>query len=493
MRPVPLPLRSLPLRSLPPRTPTLRPRRPRPARAVLLAALALPVLLCGQPVRAQDRLPAILDGQAVLPAGATVAPPAGSPAFVATAGKFTGPENRRTEAQGSIPGRTGAGPGGRETGFALPVREQPLQGVSSLRAAGDGSYWALSDNGFGGKANSADALLAIHRLRPDWQAGTVERRTTVFLSDPDRRMPFPITLEGTEGRLLTGADLDPESLVVTADGFWVGDEFGPWLLHFAPDGRLLGLWETVASGRVVRSPDHPAVRTPSAPDGTVPFEVTRSRGFEGLAASPDGRFLYAMLEGPLVLDGKRETWADGRPRLRWLEFDTRAEDGRGAWTGRVLFYPLEADANAIGEVTMLDGERALVIERDGGEGDAALACPEAAPAPTCFERPARFKRLYLVSRKDTMDGGAVRKLAYVDLLAIADPDGRARQGATPDPRGGTRLALPFTTIESVEPAGADRVVVVNDNNFPFSAGRALDRADDTEFVLLRVPELLSRQ
>lgn len=463
----------------------------RPLLPAALAALLVASLPAG--VRAQEKVPAVLAGQAVLPADATLPPPSGAPALVTSAGKFTGPENRRTEVPGSVRGLTGPGPGGRDTGFALPMPGQPVQGVSSLRAAGDGSYWALADNGFGSRANSADALLAIHRLRPDWEAGTVARETTVFLSDPDRRMPWPITLEGAETRLLTGADLDPESLVVTPDGFWVGDEFGPWLLHFGPDGRLLGLWETVVGGRVVRSPDHPAVRTPGTPDGTVPFEVARSRGFEGLAASPDGRFLYALLEGALVLDGKRETWADGRPRLRWLEFDTQAEDGEGAWTGRVLFYPLEADANAIGEVTMLDADRALVIERDGGEGDAAQACPESTPAPTCFERPARFKRLYLVSRKDTMDGGAVRKLAYVDLLAITDPDGKARQGAAPDPRGGTRLPLPFVTIESVEPVGPDSVLIVNDNNFPFSAGRALDRADDTEFVLLRVPELLARQ
>jgi glycerophosphoryl diester phosphodiesterase len=42
------------------------------------------------------------------------------------------------------------------------------------------------------------------------------------------------------GRLLTGADLDPESLVRMRDGsLWIGDEFGPFLLHFDADGRLL--------------------------------------------------------------------------------------------------------------------------------------------------------------------------------------------------------------------------------------------------------------
>jgi hypothetical protein len=34
-------------------------------------------------------------------------------------------------------------------------------------------------------------------------------------------------------------------------------------------------------------------------------------------------------------------------------------------------------------------------------------------------------------------------------------------------------------------------VVGNDNNLPFSAGRHLDKADDNEMILLRVPELLA--
>jgi hypothetical protein len=36
----------------------------------------------------------------------------------------------------------------------------------------------------------------------------------------------------------------------------------------------------------------------------------------------------------------------------------------------------------------------------------------------------------------------------------------------------------------------EHIVVGNDNNLPFSAGRHLTRADDNEVILLRVPELL---
>jgi hypothetical protein len=35
------------------------------------------------------------------------------------------------------------------------------------------------------------------------------------------------------------------------------------------------------------------------------------------------------------------------------------------------------------------------------------------------------------------------------------------------------------------------IIVAVDNNLPFSSGRALDKAADSEFVLLSVPELLA--
>jgi len=460
-------------------------RRPTrlPALTALLSILAAPALA----QTAAPAVPAILEGHAVLPAETILKAPGDAPGALKISGKYTGPDGRRSDAVGSIPGRTGTGESARTTGVNAPFRGQPLQGISSLRAAGDGIWWGLTDNGYGAKGNSADAMVGVHQLRTDWRSGKVAHLGTVWLSDPDRLMPWPITMEASRTRYLTGADIDPESMVVTPDGFWVSDEFGPWLLRFDPDGKLTGLWETVVEGKPVRSPDHPSVRAPGTPDGRSIFEVGRSRGLEGLTASPDGRHLYALMEGPVWREGKPETFADGKPRLRLLEFDTTLDNGTGGWTGRNWTYTLESEGNAIGEITWIDRNRALVIERDGGEGDAARACPDAnKPAPDCFTRPARFKRLYLVTRSEVKEGGALRKLGYVDLLAVNDPNGVALRGGA-----NGKFSFPFVTIESVEPAGDGRVVVVNDNNLPFSAGRALDRADDTEFIRLDLSALLA--
>ncbi|MGO8352322.1 esterase-like activity of phytase family protein, partial [Rhizobium johnstonii] len=59
----------------------------------------------------------------------------------------------------------------------------------------------------------------------------------LFLSDPNKIAPFPIVLEGNDTRYLTGADFDIESIQPVDDGFWIGDEFGPYILKFDTSGR----------------------------------------------------------------------------------------------------------------------------------------------------------------------------------------------------------------------------------------------------------------
>lgn len=445
----------------------------------LLSLIALSALL---PVQAQPAFPATLAGHALLPARSFVAAPADAPASLQSSGKYTGADGRREDRLESIPGSSYLSAKGvpRPTGISLPFAGQPVQGFSGIKAMKDGSYWVLSDNGYGSKANSADAMLMFHHVQPDWSTGAVQRKQTVFLRDPDRKVPFLIVNEGTAQRYLTGADFDIESMQFIGDHVWFGDELGPYLVQTDRQGKVLAVFETQVDGKTVRSPDHFAVTTPATP-GAFSTPVRRSRGFEGMAASKDGQFLYPLLEGPLWNEAAKQ-WEtrDGREYLRIIEFNV----AKGEWTGRSWKYALELNGNNIGDFNMIDADTGLIIERDNGEGTADTAC-DGAPRPDCQNVPARFKRVYKISLKDADAQGFVRKIGYVDLLDIADPKRLARVGG----KNG-RFTFPFVTIEDVDVVDAEHIVVANDNNLPYSAGRQLGRNDDNEFILLHVPALL---
>ncbi len=429
---------------------------------------------------AQDMRPATLAGHAWLPALSLIAPPADAPRDAWISGKFTGPA--RADRPMSLPGDTGPSHGRRPTGIRLPFIGQPLQGFSgfAMTRAADGSIYTLTDNGFGSKRNSADALLFFSRLTPDFETGAVEVHESVFLRDPDGVVPFRITHEGTEARYLTGADFDPESLQIRGDEVWIGEEFGPFLIRASLDGRITGLFPTLLDGEELRSVDHPAVQAPAAPGQD--FRVTRSSGYEGMAITPDESRLWAMLEKPILTP-------EGEPEgafLRVLAFDPAA----GQWTGDSFRYPLDSAATAIGDFNFIDATRALVIERDNGEGDPSLACA-GDPAPDCFPNPARFKRVVLIDTADRDPDGAVRKIAQIDLMAISDPESRARIQTAKGDDAGDAFTFPFFTIENVLAADDGHSLVAVDNNLPFSSGRQLDRAADNEFILLAVPEFLA--
>ncbi|MDA7416971.1 esterase-like activity of phytase family protein [Xenophilus arseniciresistens] len=442
----------------------------------LRSCLALAAALACAGAAAQTAYPATLAGHALLPAQSFVAAPKDAPADLQMSGKFT--TGKRVEAAGSIEGLSG----GRGTGVSLPFKGQPLQGHSGIKTMADGSFWVLTDNGAGAKANSPDFMLYLNHYKVDFKSGKMQRLATVFLHDPDKKVPFRIVHEGTKQRYLTGSDFDLESFQFAGGALWIGEEFGPYLIKADLKGKVLAVFETQVDGKAVRSPDHPAVTTPGAPGGAVDFQVKRSKGFEGMAASKDGSKLYALLEGPVWNAEARDyEKVEGKEALRVLEFDVASEK----WTGRHWKYVLEANGHAIGDFNMIDGTTGLIIERDNGEGTSDKACPEGSKRSDCFHDIAKFKRIYKVELSDANVGAAVRKIGYIDLLNIADPDKLARK-----PLNDGVLKFPFFTIENVDVVDATHIVVGNDNNLPFSSSREPNKADDNELVLLEVGAFL---
>lgn len=446
-------------------------------RSGLFAGVAVSLMMLSSQSRAQQEFPATLTGHAVLPAMSLLPAPADAPTDLKISGKYT--TARRIDATGTVMGKSYE----RETGVKLPFDGQPRQGHSGIKTMGDGTFWIISDNGFGSKANSPDSMLYLNRYRIDWNTGTWEPLETVFLHDPDRKVPFRITHEGTDRRYLTGSDFDIEGFQIIGDTIWIGDEFGPYVLKTDRTGKILAIFDTMADGKPVRSPEHWQVQSPAVPGGSYTnVNLRRSKGFEGFAASKDGRFLYGLLEGPLW-DADKKDWerVDGKEAARILEFDTTNE----TWTGRFWFYPFAANGHAIGDFNMIDATTALVIERDNGEGTKDKACPAGTRGTDCFPDLAGFKRVYKIEMTDAMAGKPVRKIGYIDLMKIQDPAKKARK-----PLNDGVLTFPFFTIENVDVVDARHIVVGNDNNLPFSSSRDPNKADDNELVVLEVEALL---
>ncbi|WP_053206262.1 esterase-like activity of phytase family protein [Jiangella muralis] len=341
-----------------------------------------------------------------------------------------------------------ASPGNGRQG---PWDGQVIPGFSAMADNGDGTFWAQPDNGFGSKGNSADFLLRNYLVRPDWDtgdggSGEIEVERFVQYNDRNHVLDFPIVHESTPDRLLTGADFDIESLVRAKDGtFWVGEEFGPFILHFAADGTLLEPPVPLPGG--LKSPQSPYL----AP-GETPL-VRSSRGFEAMAASPDGRYLYPIVEGAYVDDPDQR-------RREIHEFDTR----RGTYTGRTWSYQTHQEANVVGDAFTVSRGKFWIIERDDFEGDQSVV-----------------KRVYEIdlNRRDT--DGYVRKTLVLDALRVDNPLGiDAGEGYGL----GDTYALPVQSFETVLRLKDGRMLIGNDNNYPGNDARVTGSPDDTEMAIV---------
>ncbi|MES2717135.1 MAG: esterase-like activity of phytase family protein [Pseudomonadota bacterium] len=353
---------------------------------------------------------------------------------------------------------------------------QPVQGFSGVLPGANGSYQMLVDNGFGSKANSADALLRMYAVNVDWAAKSVSAANwATGASLPGFSAASRITLNDshgvltamgitpvysgatypgsaiavdsaiTAGKLLTGGDLDLESVRRDGQGnLWFGEEFGPFLVKADASGTVQRVFRTP---NVLGLGANPFVQSPS---NTIPTGATNlpgSGGFEGMALNASGTKLHTLLERPLTTDSNQS-------RLLVQEFDLASEAFTGNWFG----YKLDAAGTAIGDMTAIDDSRFLVIERNGGTATSGTP----------------FKKIFLVDSSLKDADGFASKTELVDLMHIADPDDLNGDGST-------SFSFPYVTIEDVLILDSNTLLVVNDNNFPGGGGRNL-LSDNTEFL-----------
>lgn len=390
---------------------------------------------------------------------------------------------------GPVSGQFTSGP---VNGVTPPYAGQPIPGFSGMIKSGTpGQFFGLPDNGFGAQGNSADFVLGVYRVTPQFKTsgdGTSSRGAVTIdgftpFRDPNgllgdafitngpvyaRSTYYPssaITVDPTitSGRLLTGADFDVESFVQMNDGsFWVGEEFGPYLLHFSAQGELLQA--------PVR---HPTLRAPQNPQNAAlgGNNLPSSRGFEAMTANADGSKLYVTTEASILSEPDKRM-------LEIFEFDTATSQ----YTGSVFKYakdssdPITGGVDNVtnvfvtGDMAHLGGDRFVMIERDDFQG------------PQSGANPPHQKKLYLFDLSEVDANGVLKKRLLVDLLDIDDP---ADIGGPLAGLANDKFDFPLQSVESVTLVDEYTLLVGLDNNYPGGNGRFPGLPDGTEIITLK--------
>ncbi len=323
----------------------------------------------------------------------------------------------------------------------VPPGLQAVQGFSGgFRTNEEGVYYFVSDNGYGSKNSSASVLLRLYQANikfndVDGSSNSVDVNKYLNFNDIDARLSFKIQADYShyyndnannlvdssirEKRLLTGADLDPESIRMDKNGnIWIGEEFGPFLVKTNQNGKVLRKEISIPN---LISPDSPHL------DGAKPT-IQTSAGFEGMAINPLGNKLYPMLEKSVI--------GDPTGILRLYQFDIDKEQ----FDDISYKYQLDKAATEIRELTAINEKEFLVIEQN-----------------TAVDRLA-YKKVYHFSIEGVANDGLVTKTEVADLMNISDPNDLNRDD-------NPRFIFPFATIENLIILDSQTLLIANDNNF----------------------------
>lgn len=200
---------------------------------------------------------------------------------------------------------------------------------SGLFSVGNNEYWTITDRGPNGEPNDSvrsfpvptfdpalvkvkmkgDRLEVVKALPLITKSGNPVTGLPPFVRPGD---PQPATTDGsTSDDLLNPNGIDPEGVVVTSEGFWIVDEYGPSILRVSRSGVVHARY--VPAGTESRY-DGSDVRIVA----NLPAELagrTANRGFEDVALLPDGETLIVGLQSPLA--GRTESLT-----TKLLVFDT---------------------------------------------------------------------------------------------------------------------------------------------------------------------------
>lgn len=260
--------------------------------------------------------------------------------------------------------------------------------------------------------NSATAPVYTTGLLPSTANGTLFGQTVPVA---------PGTTINSDGAVQGRLTVDAEALVFDnrpgkSGTGWIGDEYGANIYHFNADKKIDGMITL------------PEALVPHAPAGTPNFVTDPpvdgrrvNQGFEGVAVSPDGTKLYALLQSATIQDSGSGN--QGRSNARLVVYDVSGNDTPTTTQHEYVIQLPRIDDNggtpnvnrtgAQSSIIAINDHQLLILARDGN-GRGASGSPV-------------FKSVLLADLAGATD---IKGLYDAEGNAVA-PDGNLLPSVTP--------------------------------------------------------------
>ena len=167
-------------------------------------------------------------------------------------------------------------------------------------------------------------------------------------------LPNPVNAGGTGEKpfdinnnplALSEDGMDSEGMAMAPDGsFWISDEYGPHIIHVDRTGRTLEKINPFSTG---------ARKLP-----LVLAKRRANRGMEGLTITPDGKTLVGIMQFPLY--NPSAAAVANSLVIRIVTFDITSGANK-----QFVYMMDNPSLQAVSEITAIDNNNFLVLERDG--------------------------------------------------------------------------------------------------------------------------------
>ena len=214
-------------------------------------------------------------------------------------------------------------------------------------------WWGLSDRGPGGGLLQYETR--VQRFEVDISATGAISNFRVVETIKFMRGTQPFNGIAPSPSSALGNAFDPEGIVINPKNgnLLVSDEYGPSLYEFTRAGQFVRAFTTPA-GLIPRTAAS-GVTNFAGDTGNTAGKRT-NRGFEGLAISPDGLFVYAMLQSAMLNEG-----GGNGVHNRIVKFDASTGTAVAQYAYRMK---RSGEGQGISAIVAIGNDKFLVLERN---------------------------------------------------------------------------------------------------------------------------------